>query len=105
MNNSKAAKDDLVRKKWEPWVKKQRESGLSIAEFSRQNNLSYSKMVYWISRKKASKLPAKKAVVAAADQACAFVELPIPQPCAESLPNNKSLRIITSYGYTIEVPL
>jgi hypothetical protein len=104
MNNSSANKDEITRKKWILLVKKQKESGLSIAEFSRQNNLTYSQMVYWASRKKSSKLPAKKPVAAASAQDCSFVELPIPQHHIDSVPN-KTLRIITSYGYIIEVPL
>jgi transposase-like protein len=43
----KASKHEILKAQWQNMIKEQSESGLSIREWCRKNNVSHSKLYYW----------------------------------------------------------
>ncbi len=104
---NKVDRQDELRNRWLPLIKRQKTSGQSVAEFCRQHRLNYHQMLYWKGREKSGnkRIPASSSqITAPSDSTNTFVEVVVPkQESIETLVN--VLRIVTSYGATIEVPL
>lgn len=43
----KASKHEMLKAQWKKLIKEQNESGLSIREWCRENNVSHGKFYYW----------------------------------------------------------
>jgi len=94
--------DSKNSEKWSQIFLDWEQSGLSKAEFCRQRKLSQSTFQIWY-RKLGKSSPT---IRTSKDETQEFVELHIPRDLNASLPPQvRLLKIRTSYGATVEIPL
>lgn len=96
----KASKHEMLKAQWQKMIKDQSESGLSIKEWCRENNISHGKFYYWqrVIREEAL---IKAGTLAVTGQA-QFIE--VKPSMAEFKSNNQgTYAILRSNGNEIEI--
>ncbi|WP_025642761.1 IS66 family insertion sequence element accessory protein TnpA [Schnuerera ultunensis] len=96
----KASKHEMLKAQWQKMIKDQSESGLSIREWCRENDISHGKFYYW------QRVIREEALIKAGTLAVTgqtqFVE--VKQSIAEIKPNNQgTCAILRSNGNKIEI--
>ena len=102
LTTMKASKHEIHKAQWQDLIKEQSQSGLSIREWCRRNNMSHGKFYYW------QRIIREEALIKAGTLALTgqnqFVELKASNPELEFRPNNKGIcAILRSNGNEVEV--
>ena len=102
LTTMKASKHEIHKAQWQDLIKEQSQSGLSIREWCRRNNMSHGKFYYW------QRVIREEALIKAGTLALTgqnqFVELKPSEPELKFRPNNQgTCAILRSNGSEVEI--